>query len=320
MNAQIQPLLELSDALRTEPDVDGIEFWSVTAERDVRFARAHGPVDALPRISATLIINVVIAGHYAVRTEHSELVAGPGSIVLIGADTRCQCWSWADDTPLVHAALFTPAFAARAIGVAAELALRGQVLHGADLELASWIETLHAICPPQRPGDLPRAFGAELAELVRAATSPGRLVQAPRLAPRPQPSEAIRRAHALLARRFLETQSLSDVAQECGISEEHLIRSFKACYWLTPHQFCMTQRVNYGRSLLDAGLAIADAAHAAGFSDQSHFHRWFTRCYLVSPGRYRAAVIGPDGPRAPVSPVRAGTARPWPPGNGISDR
>ncbi|MEV4898413.1 helix-turn-helix domain-containing protein [Nonomuraea sp. NPDC055795] len=39
--------------------------------------------------------------------------------------------------------------------------------------------------------------------------------------------------------------------------------------------------------LREDGLPISDAAIAAGFSDQSHLTRWFTRVYGLTPGAYQ---------------------------------
>jgi AraC-like DNA-binding protein len=42
--------------------------------------------------------------------------------------------------------------------------------------------------------------------------------------------------------------------------------------------------------LISQGQPISEAAALAGFADQSHLSRWFTRCYGVTPGGYQRAV------------------------------
>jgi AraC-like DNA-binding protein len=37
------------------------------------------------------------------------------------------------------------------------------------------------------------------------------------------------------------------------------------------------------------GTPLAEAAGQAGFADQSHLTRWFTRYYGITPGGYRQA-------------------------------
>jgi AraC-like DNA-binding protein len=45
------------------------------------------------------------------------------------------------------------------------------------------------------------------------------------------------------------------------------------------------------RQLIARGRPIAAAAAQAGFSDQAHLARWFTRCYGITPGGYQRAAL-----------------------------
>ena len=55
---------------------------------------------------------------------------------------------------------------------------------------------------------------------------------------------------------------------------------------MTPHAYQIQLRVRHAKALLRAGRPIASAAAEAGFYDQAHLTRHFTRIVGVPPGRY----------------------------------
>jgi AraC-like DNA-binding protein len=67
------------------------------------------------------------------------------------------------------------------------------------------------------------------------------------------------------------------------------LRSFKRNIGMTPHAYQVQLRVDRARRMLAHGADVADAAAAAGFCDQSHLHRHFTRTVGVTPGVYQRA-------------------------------
>jgi AraC-like DNA-binding protein len=50
-------------------------------------------------------------------------------------------------------------------------------------------------------------------------------------------------------------------------------------------------RLRAARRLIAQGWPIGAAAARAGFSDQAHLTRWFTRCYGITPGGYQRAAL-----------------------------
>jgi len=81
--------------------------------------------------------------------------------------------------------------------------------------------------------------------------------------------------------------TLTSLAAEAGTSRYQLLRAFARELGLTPHAYIVQQRLALARRLIRAGSTLADAASAAGFSDQSHLTRMFARQFGVTPARYR---------------------------------
>jgi AraC-like DNA-binding protein len=68
-----------------------------------------------------------------------------------------------------------------------------------------------------------------------------------------------------------------------------LVRGFGRVYGLTPHAYLMQRRIHLARALLAAGEPVIRVATDAGFADQSHLTRLFTRTLGITPAAYRRA-------------------------------
>ncbi|WP_429861193.1 helix-turn-helix domain-containing protein, partial [Achromobacter ruhlandii] len=77
-------------------------------------------------------------------------------------------------------------------------------------------------------------------------------------------------------------------------------RAFSRATGMTPHAYQMQRRLLLARRLLRQGMALADAAAAAGFADHSHMTRPFSRATGVPPGR--SAPAATPCRRAPQRP------------------
>lgn len=96
---------------------------------------------------------------------------------------------------------------------------------------------------------------------------------------------------AYLARDFMVTHwnenlSLTTLERVCDCSKFQLIRSFKAVFGITPHQFLLIIKANKSKQLLSQGLSCVDTSLACGFYDQSHFNRNFKRAFGITPSKY----------------------------------
>ncbi len=109
---------------------------------------------------------------------------------------------------------------------------------------------------------------------------------------------AARRARALLEEAYAEEIPAARLAEAAGCSRFALYRAFRAAYGMAPSDFQRQLRLRRARGLLVAGSSAAEAAVQAGFADQAHFHRWFVRCFGVTPGTFQRAASA-DSRRTP---------------------
>ncbi|MDH0735168.1 AraC family transcriptional regulator [Achromobacter spanius] len=116
------------------------------------------------------------------------------------------------------------------------------------------------------------------AQVPRDAPSEG----APRFAP------VVDYLRANLSRRL----TLDELAAVAGLSPFHFLRRFQSLYHATPQKMLMALRLFEAKRLLAAGIAPAQAALAAGLTDQAHLTRAFSRRYGVTPARYQKQVRG----------------------------
>ena len=122
----------------------------------------------------------------------------------------------------------------------------------------------------------------ELATALHAKAAASTLAQAA--------SPGLARVAALLTECCDQPFSLAQLCAVAGLSEAHLVRSFKRRYGMTPHAFLIDRRLQRSRQELRRGRAIADVAAQFGFADQAHLQRTFRRVWATTPGHYRAGV------------------------------
>jgi AraC-like DNA-binding protein len=95
------------------------------------------------------------------------------------------------------------------------------------------------------------------------------------------------RLYGLIATGFRERLTLDEMAEAVGWHPVYLQRRFKHALHFTPHELLVGHRIEYARDLIAGGALVTQAAHAAGFADQSHLHKTFLSTYAVVPGEYR---------------------------------
>ena len=76
------------------------------------------------------------------------------------------------------------------------------------------------------------------------------------------------------------------LAADIFVSQYYLIRKFKSSIGMTPHQFCIQNRIRKSQKLLDEKKTISRIAAEMGFYDQSHFDKAFQKIVGISPSEY----------------------------------
>ena len=79
---------------------------------------------------------------------------------------------------------------------------------------------------------------------------------------------------------------IETLAADIFVSKYYLIRKFKSSIGMTPHQFCIQNRIRKSQGLLDGEKTVSRIAAEMGFYDQSHFDKAFQRIVGISPSEY----------------------------------
>jgi AraC-like DNA-binding protein len=96
----------------------------------------------------------------------------------------------------------------------------------------------------------------------------------------------------LIDTRFRDKLTLRDASGCLHAHPAHLVRMFSREFGISPHQYLTGRRVDLARRLLLDGLPASLAAAEAGFYDQSHLSRHFTRLLGTPPGQYARSGLG----------------------------
>jgi AraC-like DNA-binding protein len=176
---------------------------------------------------------------------------------------------------------------AQILGGTAALPLFAQPVHD-DVVLARSLSALHR-------GLLGGASVLRRDELLTAAIAS--MARRASTRPRAGPARGYAggRGAADRARQFIHATLDTDVTAgqleaAAGCSRFALHRAFVSAYGMTPADYQRQLRLRTARGLIASGQPISAAAAVAGFADQSHLTRWFSRYYGITPGDYRRSV------------------------------
>jgi AraC-like DNA-binding protein len=141
---------------------------------------------------------------------------------------------------------------------------------------------IRASLDPLEQADAVAAVAELLAATAGAPAPPGRLDLG-----------ALGRVRARLAAEPARPLPLVALERLSGLDRWTLARQFRAAYGTSPSRFRTLRQLDRARALIAGGTALAEAALAAGFADQSHLTRQFKRAYGLTPGRWARALVRP---------------------------
>ncbi|PSB16286.1 AraC family transcriptional regulator, partial [filamentous cyanobacterium CCP2] len=100
--------------------------------------------------------------------------------------------------------------------------------------------------------------------------------------------QKLRQAIEYIQANLGEDLSLSDIANELGMSQYYFCHLFKRSTGMSPHQFLIRQRVEQAKQLLkQSERTVTSIALDCGFANQSHFAKYFRQCTGLNPSQFR---------------------------------
>lgn len=97
-------------------------------------------------------------------------------------------------------------------------------------------------------------------------------------------------ALVFMHQHFTEPIHLDQLSQKACLSTSHFQRVFKRQFAISPMRYLQSLRIDNSKALIRDGLSLTEVAHASGFYDQSHFHKYFKRLVGMIPKKYEALV------------------------------
>jgi AraC-like DNA-binding protein len=229
-------------------------------------------------------IGLVDAGGHSSWSGRGQVEAGPGTFISVNPGEVhdghavggvARAWRIVYLEPVALAALRIDVLE----GAGGEFEFGAPVF--ADGSLRAAFEAAYECAALPESGDAQRACEIALLQLIARLGSHGRRRE--RL---PATSPDVRRVRERIDADPAANHGLVELAGEGGVSRFQLIRGFQRALGLSPHAYIVQQRLALARRLIRRGDALADVALTAGFCDQSHLARCFTRQFGVPPRRY----------------------------------
>lgn len=102
----------------------------------------------------------------------------------------------------------------------------------------------------------------------------------------PECSEHIEFACRFMENNYSESISLNQLCEYSRLGKSTLLREFTKLKGVTPYRYLQSVRIGKAKELLEKGKSPVDAALQTGFSDQSHFTRFFQMYIGLTPAEY----------------------------------
>jgi AraC-like DNA-binding protein len=240
----------------------------------------------------TYVVALVTAGCERLRVGRRQVVAPAGHIILVNPE-ECHDGEPGAEGGWAYRTLYPPvdliADIARELGDGRLPMFPRPVVE--DPEVAQALAAAH-----RDAGDAGEAIMAEASMLAAlrllllrhaGAAGPGR---------EHIPSQGARRRVAAYA-DLIDSKladgavTLASLAEAVGVTRFQVVRDVKRETGLTPGTFVRILRLRRAARLIEDGEALADAAAAAGFADQSHLTRAFRAVHGFTPRTFQRSWV-----------------------------
>lgn len=263
-------------------------FWRHAAFRELGLLKARFREHRYDRHTHDgYVIALITEGCERVRVGRQEVLAPAGSVLVVNPEVwhdgeagAEQGWAYRTFYPSV--ALLSD--------VAAELGqphtpLFPQALLD-DPELSRLLTAAHA---ESTSPEATRAEASLLTALRRLILQHGDSDRPAEPRDRSGSRRRFSRYEQMIEDNLAHELDLQGFATAAGVTRFQVIRDFKKLTGSTPAVFIRDRRLRRANRLIQEGLSLADAAFAAGFSDQSHLSRSFRAVHGITPGMFRRA-------------------------------
>ncbi|WP_149182109.1 AraC family transcriptional regulator [Streptomyces sp. TRM49041] len=248
------------------------------------------PSGGFPRHSHDeYVISVNLCGLERVRLDHTSFDVSLDEVTAYNPGQVQSCTTQVPpDASFAAVSWYVPSTTVESLTGGAPVDFERPVVRSPHLR-GDFLAAARALREPAPDGHLPPAESAVLVQ-ERLVLVLSRLLDlaAGRRMRAPEPADA--RIAAVLDRLRADlsgTPPLAELADQAGMSREHLIRTFTRATGTPPYAWHLSARLAEARRRLRKGEPVADVAHVLGFADQAHFHRHFAAAYAITPGRYR---------------------------------
>ncbi|MCA8903082.1 MAG: DJ-1/PfpI family protein [Hyphomonas sp.] len=149
---------------------------------------------------------------------------------------------------------------------------------------AAGIDMALAILQHDHGDDLMRSVARRL---VVYAHRPGQQSQFSTLIDRQASAPGFSGLIAWLETRLAQPVGVTDMAEQCAMSERSFHRRFTSATGRTPARFLEELRFTHARHMLESGAPVKSVAASVGFRSDSAFRTAFRKSFGVSPSIYR---------------------------------
>ena len=230
-----------------------------------------------PHRHDTYTVAFTLAGVQAFNYRGAMRHSLPGQVLILHPD-EVHDGHCSDDAGFSYRAAYVPPAHVQAVLGGAELPF---VVNGVSTNPTLIAAAFNMVVDCANVDD-PGAYEDALYDLAHAMNNAAGKVAKGRIANR----TAVMRAREFLETAVLFGVRLDQLEQVTGCDRWQLSRDFRALLGTSPYRYLQHRRVDLAKRLLREGETLAEAAHGAGFADQSHFGRTFRKAVGLTPKQW----------------------------------